>query len=327
MRGRRERSVPVRPHQADIARPLQASVARLLQAGAGRLLLAGILAAALLLGAGACGEPADLTVGGKNFSEQDVLGHLLADWIEATTDLTVERQVHLGGTFVCHRSLTAGEIDLYVEYTGTALTAILEREPLQDPDSVLAAVREAYRERWDLVWTEPLGFENTFALLVRREVADSLGLESFSDAADHVADWSAGFGYEFAEREDGLSGLRRTYGVDFGATRTMDLGLLYRALDRGKVDLIAGNSTDGRIDALGLAMLRDDRGYFPPYDAAPVVRAAALEAHPSLREALRRLGGRISTGEMRRLNREVDLEGRSARTVAREWVEGELAPR
>lgn len=276
---------------------------------------------------GACGEPADLTIGGKNFSEQDVLGHLVADWIEATTDLTVSRKLHLGGTFVCHRSLTSGEIDLYVEYSGTALTAILERPPRQDPDSVLRAVERAYRERWGLVWTEPLGFENTFALMVRRETADSLGLETFSDAVAHAGDWTVGFGYEFTEREDGLPGLTEAYGVEFAAVRKLDLGLLYLALDDGKVDLIAGNSTDGRIDALGLAVLQDDRRYFPPYDAAPVVRGELLERHPALRESLQRLGGRISTPEMRRLNREVDLEGRSARTVAREWVEGELQRR
>lgn len=283
-----------------------------------------VLALAGGLALGGCGEEADLTVGGKNFSEQDVLGHIVADWIETHTDLSVERKLHLGGTFVCHRSLTAGEIDLYVEYTGTALTAILEREPIQDPDSVLAVVRDAYRERWGLVWTEPLGFENTFAMLVRRETADSLKLETFSDAVQHADDWTAGFGYEFTRREDGLPGLKQSYDLEFAGVRTMDLGLLYRALDEGKVDVIAGNSTDGRIDALGLEILVDDRRYFPPYDAAPVVRGELLDARPDLRKALRRLGGRISTDEIRRLNRQVDLEGQSARAVAREWVEGEL---
>lgn len=274
----------------------------------------------------ACGEGGDsVVVGGKNFTEQDILGEIVGHWIERTTDLAVERKLHLGGTFLCHRALTGGEIDLYVEYTGTALTAILELAPRQDPDSVYETVRRRYRERFDATWFEPLGFENTFAILVRREAADSLQLETVSDLVPHASDWTAGFGYEFTEREDGLAGLQQRYGLEFGRVRTMDLGLLYRALEEGQVDVVAGNSTDGRVDALDLVMLEDDRSYFPPYEAAPVVRRATLERHPDLRESLRRLSGRITTQEMRRLNREVDLRGRDSRSVAREWVESELA--
>jgi osmoprotectant transport system substrate-binding protein len=255
----------------------------------------------------------------------------VATWIERTTDLSVRRRLHLGGTFICHEALTTGELDLYVEYTGTALTAILERPPVQDPDSVLRAVRRAYRERWNLAWTEPLGFENTFAMLVRRSTADSLGLESVSDLAEHAGDLRLGVNYEFVEREDGLPGLRETYGMRFrGEPRTMELGLIYRALAEGKVDVVAGNSTDGQVEALDLAMLEDDRRYFPPYHAAPVVDAALLERHPELRRSLERLGGLIDTPEMRRLNRQVDVEGRDFRQVARDWVErtlaGEAAP-
>lgn len=282
------------------------------------------LAAALLVGG--CGEaPETVTVGSKNFTEQNLLGEILAVWIERTTDLHVARELHLGGTFICHRALLSGEIDAYVEYTGTALTAVLEREPVGDADSVYRAVDAIYRERFGLAWLPPLGFENTFAMLVRRRTADSLGLETLSDAVPHARRWRPGFGYEFLEREDGLPGLRRAYGLEFGdAPVLMDLQLTYRALAEGRVDLIAGNSTDGRIEGLELVQLEDDRGFFPPYEAAPVVRMETLERHPALREALQDLGGRIDTGEMRRLNRLVDVEGRDFREVAREWVGGEL---
>ena len=272
------------------------------------------------------GGPEPVIVGGKNFTEQDVLGELLATWIERTTDLPVRRRLHLGGTFVCHRALRGGEIDVYVEYTGTGLTAILERAPVQDADSVYRIVDRAYRERWGLDWTAPLGFENTFVILVRRATADSLGLETISDAAAHAGDWTPGFGYEFTEREDGFPGLVETYGLTFGGQpKAMELGLTYRALAAGRIDLTAGNSTDGQIDALDLAVLRDDRRYFPPYDAVPVVRGELLERHPELARSLERLGGRISTREMRRMNRAVDAGGRDYRRVARAWVERELA--
>lgn len=283
-----------------------------------------LLLACALPGCGGASGGA-VAIGSKNFTEQDILGELVAGWIERTTDLEVRRKLHLGGSFICHRALRAGEIDLYVEYTGTAFTAILEQDPVSDPDSVYRAVDAIYRERFGLDWLPPLGFENTFAILVRGSTADSLGLRTISDAVPHASAWRPGFGYEFMEREDGFPGLRRTYGLDFGRPpRLMDLQLTYKALAEGEVDLIAGNSTDGQIEALDLVMLEDDRGYFPPYEAAPVARIEALEAHPELRAALEALGGRIDTGEMRRLNRLVTVEGRDFRQVAREWVEGEV---
>ncbi|MDP2496660.1 MAG: glycine betaine ABC transporter substrate-binding protein [Candidatus Palauibacterales bacterium] len=292
-----------------------------------RTLLA-LLLLVLLPWAAGCGGggPEPVVVGGKNFTEQDVLGEIVATWIERTTELPVERRLHLGGTFVCHRALRGGEIDVYVEYTGTGLTAILEREPVQDPDSVYRIVDRSYRQRWGLDWTAPLGFENTFVILVREATADSLGLETVSDAVPHAGAWTPGFGYEFTEREDGFPGLVEAYGLEFGSRpRAMELGLTYRALAEGRIDLTAGNSTDGQIDALDLAVLRDDRRYFPPYDAAPVVRRELLERRPEVARSLERLGGRITTREMRRMNRAVDGEGRSYRAVAREWVERELS--
>jgi glycine betaine/choline ABC-type transport system substrate-binding protein len=291
------------------------------------LTAAGVLATGAFGLASACAPAPDrVVVGSKNFSEQDILGEIIALWIERTTDLEVERRLHLGGTFIAHRALTSGEIDLYPEYTGTAYTAILERPPGPDPDSVLAETRAAYGERWSLEWLDPLGFENTFAMLVRASTADSLGLAAFSDVGPVAPRLRAGFGYEFMQREDGFPGLAAAYGLSFAdPPREMDLGLIYRAVASGEIDLTAGNSTDGRIDALDLRVLPDDLGYFPPYEAAIVVRRETLERQPSLAAALRQLSGRIATSDMARLNRAVDLEGRGIRDVAREWVDARLA--
>ena len=292
-----------------------------------RSLFAASLLAGILLGGPSCAaQGPKITVGSKNFSEQDLLGEIVAQWIERTTDLQVRRRLHLGGTFICHRALLAGQIDVYVEYTGTALTAILERPPVSDPDSAFGAVRAEYADRFELEWLAPLGFENTFAMLVRRSTADSLGLRTMTDAASYSDGWVAGFGSEFMEREDGFPGLSDAYGLGLRSPpRVMDLGLLYRALASGEIDLTAGNSTDGRIEALDLVMLEDDLRYFPPYEGAVVARRAALERHPSLGPALRALSGRIDTDEMRRLNRAVDVEGRDYRQVAIDWVERTLS--
>ena len=285
------------------------------------------LLAGLLLAGSSCAAPGpEITVGSKNFSEQDLLGEIVAQWIERTTDLRVRRRLHLGGTFICHRALLAGRIDVYVEYTGTAFTAILERTPVSDADSIFRAVRAEYLERFGLEWFTPLGFENTFAMLVRQSTADSLGLRTLTDAASYSGGWVAAFGSEFMEREDGFPGLNEAYSLGFRSPpRVMDLGLLYRALASRQIDLTAGNSTDGRIEALELAILEDDLRYFPPYEGATIARRAALERHPSLRPALEALGGAIDTDEMRRLNRAVDVEGRDYRDVARDWVERTLA--
>ncbi len=274
----------------------------------------------------ACDVRSDsVVVASKNFTEQTILAELVAQQIERRTDIAVDRRFFLGGTFVCHRAILSGEVDIYVEYTGTALTAILERPPLQNPDSVYETVRTEYEGRFALNWGEPLGFNNTFAILVRGDDARRLGLETISQAAPHTPSWQAGFGYEFMEREDGFSGLAESYGLRFADTpRTMDLGLTYRALADGQVDLIAGNSTDGLIEALDLVQLRDDRSYFPPYHAAPIVRADVLERHPEIGTALDELSGLISDDQMRRLNYLVDVEHRDVPIVAREWLDVHL---
>lgn len=281
---------------------------------------------AALSGLGAaCGGGDGIVVASKNFTEQTILAELVAQQVERRTEIDVDRRFYLGGTFVCHEAILSGEVDIYVEYTGTALTAILELPPLQDPGAVFDTVSQLYARRFDLVWLDPLGFNNTFAILVRGSTARRLDLKTISDAAEHTDSWQPGFGYEFMEREDGFRGLKQTYGLEFaGPPKTMELGLTYRALADGQVDLIAGNSTDGLIAALNLKQLEDDRSYFPPYEAAPVIRRDALERYPEMDRALRELAGKITDEEMRRLNYLVDVEQRDVAAVVREWLAEEI---
>jgi len=278
-----------------------------------------VLLVALILSG--CARRDRIVVGAKNFTESDLLAEIVAQQIERRTSLPVERRLHLGGTFVCHRAITAGDIDLYVEYTGTAFTAILKQPPIANSDSVYRFVAAAYAHDFKLKWTAPLGFNNTFAILVRRADAERYGLRSIADLARVAPRWKAGFGYEFLERADGFTGLARVYGLRFSQPPTaMDLGLTYRALADRRVDVIAGNSTDGQIAKLDLVALRDDRGYFPPYQAAPVVRAAVLEKYPAVGAALEELGGKISEAEMRRLNALADVEHKDITEIARAWL-------
>jgi osmoprotectant transport system substrate-binding protein len=268
-----------------------------------------------------CNKRDRIVVGAKNFTESDLLAEIVAQQIERRTGLPVERKLHLGGTFVCQRAITNGDIDLYVEYTGTAFTAILKQPPIADRDSVYRVVAAEYQRTFQLAWTEPLGFNNTFAILVRRADAEKYGLRSIGDLARVAPRWKAGFGYEFLERADGFPGLAQRYDLRFSQPPTaMDLGLTYRALAEGRVDVIAGNSTDGQIATLNLIALADDRGYFPPYQAAPVVRAAVLERYPAVRAALRELGGKISDDEMRRLNAQADVAHQDIADIARAWL-------
>ena len=265
-------------------------------------------------------RPAKITIGSKFFTEQVILAELLAQHIEAKTGIPVERKTNLGGTLLVHKALEAGQLDLYVEYTGTALTAVLNESPQGDSNAVYTRVKQLYSERFHFEVTEPLGFENTFAMVIRSDDAHKFHLQKISDIAPLAPKWRVGVGYEFLERPDGFRGWSDRYNLHFAGTpKVMDLGLIYRALVDHQVDIVAGNSTDGLIDALGLVSLEDDRHYFPPYDAAPIVRRAALEKFPQLRAALADLGGKISEGEMRRLNRLVDADQRDVAVVVREF--------
>jgi osmoprotectant transport system substrate-binding protein len=280
-----------------------------------------LLSCALLLLSG-CGARRDqrIVIGSKSFTEQIILAELLAQQIQARTGLEIDRRLNLGGALICHKALTSGEIDLYVEYTGTALTVILGEKPSDNPADVLARVRAGYASRFDLHVAEPFGFNNTFAIVVRGEDARRLKLKKISDIAPYFPRWRAGFGYEFMERPDGFKGLAETYHLQLvEPPRSMELGLLYRALEEKQVDVVAGNSTDGVISAHDLVALEDDRHYFPPYEAVPIVRREALEQHPALRQALHELAGKISDEEMRRLNYAVDGEHRAVKPLVQEF--------
>jgi osmoprotectant transport system substrate-binding protein/osmoprotectant transport system permease protein len=268
-----------------------------------------------------CSSTDRIVVGSKNFTEQVILGELLAQQIERKTTVPVERKLNLGGTLICHQALVAGQIDVYVEYTGTGLTAILKEPPSTDSNRVYENVKTAYKNRFGVEWTEPLGFNNTFAMIVRKSDAQAMNIKTISDAAPQTARWVAGFGYEFIEREDGYPGLVKAYGLRFPSDpKVMDLGLTYKALADKRIDFIAGNSTDGLIDALNLVVLEDDKHYFPPYDAVPLVRDAVVMKHPEIREALRELGGKISEEQMRRMNYAVDGEHKDPKDVVREFL-------
>jgi osmoprotectant transport system substrate-binding protein len=288
-----------------------------------RLAAVACVAFAWAVALGSCGAVRhdEIVVGSKNFSEQALLGEIVAQQLEAQTHREVTRRFYLAGSYICQQALLAGRVDLYVEYTGTALTAILH-DPLEaDPAAVFERVRNEYQRRFGLEVFPSLGFNNTFAIVVRGEDARRLHLKTISDAAPFAREWRAGFGYEFMERPDGFAGLARTYGLAFRETpRILDLGLLYRALLEKQVDIVAGNSTDGLLAARDLTMLEDDKHYFPPYEAVPVVRADALARFPEMRGALLELAGKINDEEMRRMNYEVDGEHRDIADVAREFL-------
>jgi osmoprotectant transport system substrate-binding protein len=279
--------------------------------------------AALSLALISCGAPRRDTfvVGSKNFTEQAILGELIAQQLEAKTHLHVVRRFYLSGTYICQQALLAGRIDAYVEYTGTALTAILKETPLNGRAAVYERVKSEYAKRFQFEVAPPLGFNNTFAIVIRGEDARRLQIHTLSEAATYAPQWRAGFGYEFNERPDGFPGLAAMYGLHFGSPpRIMDLGLLYRALLDKQVDIVAGNSTDGLLAARDLTVLEDDKHYFPPYEAVPIVRMSALEAHPEARAALVELAGKISDQEMQRMNYAVDGEHRDSVEVVREFL-------
>jgi osmoprotectant transport system substrate-binding protein len=265
-------------------------------------------------------RPDHPVIGAKNFTEQVVLGELLAQEIEAKSSLKVERRFYLAGSYICQQALVSGRIDAYVEYSGTALTAVLKQPVDRNPDSVLNTIRRLYASRYNIRAADPLGFENTFAMVIRGEDARRLHLTTLSDAAKYTPQWRLGVGYEFEQRPDGLPGLSSAYGLKFAAApRTMDLGLLYRALQAHQVDMIAANSTDGPIEALGLVALQDDKHYFPPYQAIPLVREEALQRWPQIQMALSALAGRITAEDMRAMNEAVDGQHRDPADVVREF--------
>jgi osmoprotectant transport system substrate-binding protein len=281
-----------------------------------------IFALALLLLNISCESHADrIVVGSKNFTEQLILGELFAQVIEARTHLPVERRFYLAGTFICQQAILAGRIDIYPEYTGTALTAVLKESPGSDKRDVYQRVTQGYESKFGLRVGPALGFDDTFAMVIRGDDARRLHLHTLSQAVQFAPQWRAGFGYEFMERPDGYKGLVASYGLRFAeAPRIMDLGLLTRSLKDHQVDIIAGNNTDGLIPALDFFVLEDDHHYFPPYEAVAIMRGGMLKNHPEVGAALDALGGAISDDDMRRMNYAVDGEHRDPTGVVREFL-------
>jgi osmoprotectant transport system substrate-binding protein len=279
------------------------------------------LTAVLLLPSCAGSRVHRIVIGSKNFTESFLLGELMAQQIEAHTQLKVERRFYLAGTYICQQAMLAGRIDIYPEYTGTALTAVLKQTAAGDAEEIYRRVKSEYERQFGLTLGLPFGFNDTFAMEIRGEEARRLNIKTLSQAAGFAPKWRAGFGYEFMERPDGYRGLASTYGLHFAeAPRIMDLGLLARALKDRQIDLAAGNTTDGMIPALDFFVLADDKNYFPPYYAVPVLREESLREHPEVAQALADLGGKISNEEMQRLNYAVDGEHRDAEEVAREFL-------
>ncbi|HEX5229557.1 MAG TPA: glycine betaine ABC transporter substrate-binding protein [Bryobacteraceae bacterium] len=285
-----------------------------------RTAILGVIAASLLTG---CGARDHIVVGSKNFTEQLVLGEIIAQHIETRLHQPVERKLDLGGTLLAQKALETGDIDLYPEYTGTGFTNVLKHSGVTDPAKVLAAVRAEYGSQFHLDWLDPLGFNDSFAMSVRGEDARARNLRTLSDAANDSMGFALGAGYEFLTRPDGYDAMNRAYGIKWtSAPRSMDLGLLYQALEQKQVSMAAGNSTDGMLSKLDVTVLEDDKHVFPPYQACIVVREAALVKYPNLRAILTELSSKISDAQMRAMNYAVDGQHRPAREVAAEFLRG-----
>jgi osmoprotectant transport system substrate-binding protein len=276
---------------------------------------------ALLLSSCAPSHANRIVIGSKNFTESLMLGELLAQIVEARTHLKVERRFYLAGTYICQQAILAGRIDIYPEYTGTALTAILKQKVEGDRAGVYQRVKSEYETRFRLTLGPPFGFNDTFAMEIRGDDARRLKLKTLSQASAFAPQWQAGFGYEFMERPDGYAGLEAAYGLHFaGPPRVMDLGLLAPALKNHQIDIAAGNATDGLIPALDLFVLEDDRHYFPPYEAVAVIRQQTLQQHPEVTEAIAELSDKISDQEMQKLNYALDGQRRDVQDVAHEFL-------
>jgi osmoprotectant transport system substrate-binding protein len=284
----------------------------------------------ILLALCSCAPPRSsrIVIGAKNFTEQVVLGELVAQEIESVyaaegKPQKVDRRFYLAGSYICQQALASGRIDAYVEYTGTALTAIL-KQPLpppgqRDPASVLSTVSSLYASRYHVRVEPPLGFEDTFAMVVRADDANRLNLHTISNAARVASQLRLGVGYEFESRPDGLPGLSAAYNLHFAEPRTMDLGLLYRALAERQVDIVAGNSTDGPIRALGFVVLADDLHFFPPYQAVPLIREDSLARHPEIQIAMNKLAGRVTAEDVQTMNDAVDGKHEDVTAVVRKF--------
>ncbi|MCB8814221.1 glycine betaine ABC transporter substrate-binding protein [Desulfosporosinus shakirovi] len=269
------------------------------------------------------GAGGKVVISGKNFTEQEILVYLMAGVVEAKTDLEVETKPWLGGTMVASKALDAGDIDIYAEYTGTALTVQLEQEVITDPDEAYDTVSKMYKETKDITWLKPFGFNNTYTLTLRKADAEKFGVETFSDLVKHAPDLVMASEPEFLERDDGYKGIQKLYGIEFKDVKAMDAGLMYSALKDGKADVCPAYATDGRIIAFDLKVLKDDKHFFPPYYAAPIIRNDTLAKHPELADALNSLAGKLDDSVMQQLNAKVDLDKKTSKDVASEWLKAQ----
>ncbi|MBA2872594.1 osmoprotectant transport system substrate-binding protein [Anoxybacillus calidus] len=266
-----------------------------------------------------------IVVAGKKFTEQVILTHLLAEYLKANTDLEVEVEDSLGGVFVLHEAIKKGDIDLYVEYTGTGYLNVLKNEykPGQTPEEVYEATKKGYKEKFNIAWLEPLGFNNTYALALRQELANKLGVKTYTDLAAKAPRLTFGSDAEFFERSDGFDALEKAYNFEFKKTTNIDPDLQYEAAKNGDIDVITAFSTDARIKQFDLTLLEDDKNFFPPYYAVPIIRQEVLDVNPGLEETLNKLAGILSDEKMLELNAQVNLKGKEPKQVAIDFLKSE----
>ncbi|MBU5436967.1 hypothetical protein KQI42_03035 [Tissierella sp. MSJ-40] len=285
-------------------------------------LVLGAVMLILSISLAACGSSSSkkIVVGGKDFTEQDILVNIVSELIEAKTDIKVDRKPYLGGSSVVTSSLQSGDVDIMVDYTGTGLVSVLKEEVIADADEAYRVVKERYDNDFGIKWLEPLGFNNTFAITMRKEMADEIGIETISQLKDHAKDLSFASTQEFLEREDGYDSMKEIYGIEFKDVKAMDPGLAYTAIKEEQVDISVSFATDGRIPAFGLKILEDDKNFFPPYDAAILVRNDILEEYSELEDVLNSIAGKLTDEEMAKLNAQVDLEKKDSKQVAKQWL-------
>lgn len=288
------------------------------------VLLLVILLAVAIGGCSSGGEKSErIVIGGKNFTEQDILVYLMKYVVEDKTGLQVDTKPFLGGTSVVAQALERGDIQIYAEYTGTALINLLQQPLINDPQQAYDKVKQIYKDKKQIVWLKPFGFNNTYTLTMREDRAKELGIEKFSDLVAKAPNLVLGCTQEFLERPDGYKGLQKVYGMNFKSANGMDPGLTYAAARDGKVDVIDGFATDGRIPAFKLKVLEDDKQFFPPYYAAPIVREDLLKKHPQIADALNLLAGKLDNKQMAALNAQVDLDKKDAKDVAKQWLKSQ----
>lgn len=268
-----------------------------------------------------CSSSNTVTVGSKDFSENIVLGEIFAQLIEAKTDLKVIRKLNMGGTFVNFEAIKNGQIDLYPEYTGTALTAQLKMDVITDADETYRIVSEEFDKQFNIKWLKPLGFNNTYTLAVTNEIFETYRIETFSDLAAISENLVFGAEHEFFDRQDGFDGLVKTYGMKFkGEPKKMNVSLKYQAMGSGDIDVTDAFATDGQIKQYNLKVLKDDKNFFPPYYAAPIIRKEVLEKYPELEQILNSLEGLIDDETMMEMNYKIDVDNQDIKKVAEDFL-------